>query len=295
MELNKLYYFYRVAKRQHVTHAAEELHIAQPALTKAIKLLEQDLGVPLFYKNKRNIFLTPFGEHLKNRLEGVFSVLEQIPNELETLKGEAQKTVKLNVLAASTAVTAAVVAYKKKNDHAVFQIIQNEEEPDCEVSVTTNAVDFSKLPRFSKRCVIEEKIYLAVPKNSEYAEESAINLQKAKEKEFVTLAGSRSFRTICDKFCLSAGFKPKIVFESDSPAAVQNLIGAGAGIGFWPAFSWGKATPDVKLLSIENPLCQRELILGLHDTVSRSKNSEDFFEYLITFMQKQRLKSDRSS
>ena len=48
MDLNKLYYFYITAKHEHVTRAAEELHIAQPALTKSIKLLESDLGVPLF-------------------------------------------------------------------------------------------------------------------------------------------------------------------------------------------------------------------------------------------------------
>ena len=48
MELTKLRYFYVVAKHGHVTRAAEEIHIAQPALTKAIKLLEEELGVPLF-------------------------------------------------------------------------------------------------------------------------------------------------------------------------------------------------------------------------------------------------------
>ena len=48
MELNKLYYFYVVAKHEHVTKASEELHISQPALTKTIKLLEEDMGVELF-------------------------------------------------------------------------------------------------------------------------------------------------------------------------------------------------------------------------------------------------------
>ena len=48
MELLQLEYFYAVAKTQHVTHTAEQLHIAQPALTQSIHRLEKELGVPLF-------------------------------------------------------------------------------------------------------------------------------------------------------------------------------------------------------------------------------------------------------
>lgn len=287
MDLNKLYYFYITAKHEHVTRAAEELHIAQPALTKSIKLLESDLGVPLFCKRKRNIYLTEFGKHLKNRLDGVFSVLEKLPEELQNMKNQEQHTVKLNVLAASTIVTEAIVNYKKQNEDAIFQVIQNEEDMDCDISITTNAVDFTKLPSFRKRYIVEEKIYLAVPKNSEYGNDEFIDLKDVKEKEFVNLAGSRLFRTICDKFCLSAGFKPKIIFESDSPIAVKNLIGAGAGIGFWPAFSWGKAATDIKLLPIKNPTCQRELIIGLHMSGSVSDVADDFYSYLIDFIHTQ--------
>ena len=60
MELNKLRYFYIVAKYEHMTRAAEEMHIAQPALTKTIKALEDELGVPLFMKKGRNIVLFIF-------------------------------------------------------------------------------------------------------------------------------------------------------------------------------------------------------------------------------------------
>ena len=66
MELAKLRYFYTVAKLGHVTRAAEEIHIAQPALTKAVKQLEEELGVALFYKKGRNIYPTVYGEYLQN-------------------------------------------------------------------------------------------------------------------------------------------------------------------------------------------------------------------------------------
>lgn len=291
MDLNKLYYFYVVAQYQHMTRAAHELHISQPALSKNIKNLEEEMGVPLFYKKGRNIVLTVYGNYVKERLGQVFTVLDGISEGLDQLKGLEKNTIKLNVLAASTIITDAIVGYKKKNEGVLFQVIQNEEEMDCDISVTTNTVDFSKIPAFTRRCIMEEKIYLAVPKKSEYAKESVIDLRKVKEKGFVNLAGSRLFRTVCDRYCQSVGFEPKIVFESDSPIVVKNIIGAGAGIGFWPAFSWGKIPLDVKLLEIENPICQRELILGLHGKEAVSDVVEDFYEYLISFMQEQQLKN----
>ncbi len=288
MELTKLRYFQTVAKLKHVTRAAEEIHIAQPALTKAIKQLEEELGVPLFYKKGRNICLTVFGEYLKKKLDGLFPVIDGIPQELALLKAEHRNTVKLNVLAASTAVTDAVVNYKKKHPEVVFQMIQNETEADCDVSVSANGVDFSALPAFAKRCVMKEKIYLAVPKNSPYADREAIRLQEAKNERFVNLAGSRLFRAECDKFCAYAGFDPQISFESDSPVAVRNIIGASAGVGFWPEYSWGKVSSEIVLVPISEPVCQRELILGLHENAVKSAVAPDFYEYLVKFLSTRR-------
>ncbi len=288
MELAKLRYFYAVAKLGHVTKAAEEIHIAQPALTKAIKQLEEELGVALFYKKGRNILPTVYGEYLKEKLEGILPQIDSIGEELGRLKQERRNTVKLNVLAASTAVTDAVVSYKKKHPEVVFQVIQNEEETDCDVSVSMKTGETSSLPAFLRHVEMEEEIYLAVPKNSPYAAWENISLGQVKEEGFVHLAGSRAFRFVCDKFCALAGFQPHISFESDSPTAVRNIIGAHAGVGFWPEYSWGKVSSDVVLLPIVEPTCQRELVLGLHESAVPSVAAEDFYEYLLKFLQNRR-------
>lgn len=292
MELTKLRYFYIVAKHQHVTRAAEEIHIAQPALTKSVKQLEDELGVPLFYKKGRNIRLTVFGEYLQNKLEGVFSQIDGIPYEIETLKNEQNYTVKVNVLAASTAVTDAVIAYKKKNPNTVFQLIQSVAETDCDVSVSTDHADFSAFPVFEKKCVLEEKIYLAVPKNSKYAALNEIQLREVKDEGFVHLAGSRLFRSVCDGFCADAGFKPHTAFESDSPVAVRNIIAAHAGVGFWPEYSWGKVSADVLLVPISQPVCRRSLVIGLHENPVKSSVAPDFYSFLVKFLQSRKKRGD---
>lgn len=282
MELNKLYYFYVVAKHEHVTKAAEELLVSQPALTKTIKLLEEEIGVPLFKKEKRNIRLTEYGKFLKGKLGTVFQVLDEIPTELDKMKGLFENTVRLNVLAASGIVTEAIVEFKKRNANAVFQVIQNEEEADCDITVTTNSEAVMPLDEFEKTSTIAEEIYLAVPKNWDCNNE--VDLGDFCEAGFVNLAGSRLFRSICDELCKKANFKPKIIFESDSIVAVKNIIGAGAGIGFWPHFSWGESSEDIRLLRIKNINFKREIIIGFHKSERKSHICDEFYAFLTEFM-----------
>ncbi|MBR2024041.1 MAG: LysR family transcriptional regulator [Clostridia bacterium] len=285
MELAKLRYFYQVAKMGNVTKAADEIHIAQPALTKAVKQLEEELGAPLFYKKGRNIYLTEFGVYLQRRLEELLPQVDGLAGEIEHLKGERRRTVKLNVLTASTAVTEAVVEYKKKHRGAVFQLIQNEAETDCDVSVRLGGADFGAFAKPLTEMVLEEEIYLAVPKNSPYAERESIALGEVKDEWFVHLAGSRPFRAVCDGFCAAAGFSPKTSFESDSPTAVKNIIGANAGVGFWPEYTWGRVSADVKLLHIQAPVCKRSIVVSLHESPFPSAVAEDFFAYLTQKLQ----------
>ena len=141
MDFNKLYYFHMAAKYQNITKAANELYISQPALTKAIKTLERELEMPLFYKKGKNIYLTYFGDYLKVETDKIFSIVHGIENETKKLKHENNNSIHLNVLAATSIVTDAVLEYKKINSEAIFHIIQNE-EANCDISVTTNSVNF---------------------------------------------------------------------------------------------------------------------------------------------------------
>ena len=261
MDILQLKYFYEVAKRLHVTKTANDLHVAQPALTQTIRRLENELGVKLFRTQGRNIALTEYGAFLKGEIAPFLHVIDEIPGKLSEMAEKNRNTVTVNVLAASNAVIRAIIAYRKNHGDVKIRIVQNSEDRSADISVYT-------VPEYRGKdggdvYVFNEKIYLAVPDTAEFRDKEAISLAEAKAYDFISLAGSKQLRAICDAFCAAAGFTPNIVFESDSPQSVRDMIEMQFGVGFWPQYSWGgDAGDNVRLLPISDPLCSRDIVIA---------------------------------
>ena len=296
MELLQLQYFYEVAKRQHMTKAAERLHISQPSLTQSIHRLERELNVPLFRSSGRNIVLTEYGTYLKNRLEPILQALAQLPEELEEMAQISQNHICVNVLAASELVTRALIAYKKANPEINFRIVQNKETEHSDITIFTRPFYQLNAREKQNTYIFTEKIFMAVPKTSPYAKYTECELHAFADDEFISLAGSRNLRNICDRFCMHAGFAPKIIFESDSPSTVKDLIAEGMGIGFWPQYTWGPVNhSDIVLVPLKAPICQRDIIITYHEQKRDNEEVRKYYEFLTEYFENLRRKKHPES
>ena len=230
MEILQLTYFLDVAETQHVTHSAQRLHVAQPAITQAIRRLEEELEVPLFARRGRGIQLTEYGRYFRDKLLPLAQEFRRLPEEMHTMANLENATIHLNVLAASSLVTDAIVEYVHNNEGVYFKMSQKPGSDLYDVGVTTRLFYQHDDQRSNSEYVCMERIFMAVPARGRYANWKSIRLEEVADEGFISLQGTSQLRLICDAFCRHKGFTPQVIFESDNPGAVRNMIAANMGV-----------------------------------------------------------------
>lgn len=284
-----------VAKTEHVTKSARKLCIVQPALTQAIHKLEAELGVALFKMQGRNIKLTECGQFFYKRLQPLYDDIEALPDRLRAMANEMNQTVNLNVLAASSLVTNAVIKYKQTDPGLRINLIQNESTTLYDVCVNTFEKYEPEQNSDGETFVCSEKIFLAVPNTPQYKRRKSISLQDLKDENFIGLYGSKHLSTICDEFCSRVGFKTNVSFVSDNTTAVKDAIAGGVGVGFWPEFSWGRMDHrKVRLLEITDGVLKRDIVVRLLKNKQDNARVEQFFAFLCGYIKKESQKHRQS-
>lgn len=279
MEIQQLRYFLVAARYQHITKAAEEIHIAQPALTQIIKRLESEVGAPLFERNGRNIILTPEGKILQEEALQILKTIDELPIVLQQKKTERDKTLKIKVSAATIWFMPAIIAYKKTHPDVNLDFIRNDDMRDCDFLITTSTDTGGQA---EESFIVDEEILLAVSKDRAKTMPPKVRLSDLKGDVFLITDKSKPFFRICEEYCLKSGFAPNVIFECDSQTVIFDLVSADLGVAFCPTFSWGKIDQNkIALLPFEEKCFRKIVLIALKQTTPLQK---DFFAYLKNFM-----------
>ena len=299
MEIQQFRYFLTAARYENLTKAAEELHIAQPALSQSVKRLEPELGVSLFDRKNHRIELNEQGKLLKKRLIPLMESIDNLKDELWESVYSSEGTIYLNFLSASNLITNCIISYRAQKPDVQFQVSQLEMMENCDVHIESRiAMSVTpphpqELPEgIVRREYLREEIFLAVPPDSKFAKHKTIDLREVKEENFIRLGNGWQLRMICDDFCRRAGIRPQAVFESNSPESVRNLVAAGLGIGFWPEKAWGGPPGHgVVLIPIRYPICRRDLVVTMFEQAKDKPVVDEFMDYFCRYFEKETLES----
>ncbi|MDU5301092.1 MAG: LysR family transcriptional regulator [Dialister micraerophilus] len=280
-----LRYFQKIAELQHITRAAEILHISQPSLSHIVKVMETELGVPLFERRGRNIVLTHYGEILLLHTNHIMEELDAAKKEIARIKEKQKMTVKISISSNSITFPAFLTTFHRHHPEIHFEIHQKTNQlsktsaKSADLFFTT-----SFTPPKGKNIVtlLKENIILALAETDENTKKTSCKLEDYKNSGFISLEPSKTGETITEHFCQKAGFVPQTILESDSITAVTEFIRAGLGISLVPEITWhGLRGTQIKLLQIESPKCERYLNLSWTEGKELSEPAKIVKEFII--------------
>ncbi|WP_274366078.1 LysR family transcriptional regulator [Paenibacillus thermotolerans] len=289
MELLQLQYFLTTAKLEHMTKAAEQLHITQPALSKMISRLEEDVGVPLFDRTNRQIRLNSYGKVFLAKVEASLSLLEEGRKEVKDMAGLERGTVSIATNALSR-LSPAIAVFRERYPDVSFRI--NQIAPAKTGSIAElleqggadlgfGPTSFQK-PGIRELPVLQTEVFLAVPRGHRYEAQSSITLEQVADDAFIEYKIGHPFRQVNDEISRKAGIKRNIVCEVEEPAALGNLVQAGLGVAFVPSCK-GDEAPQYTLLSIAGADNKRAFSVSWYEARYLSKAARQFQRFLVDY------------
>lgn len=238
LNLNLLKYFYEVVNEKNITKASENLMVSQPAVTRAIKELENSLDTKLLERNKKGVIPTTEGiilyEHIKEIFEEVNSTLNIIDNSKS--KG---KTLYIGATTTNFTVflTDAFKKFREENPNVHISIVLEELNVlndmarlgKLDIVIKNN---YEELKNFTnvKSFIIEDK-FIAAKKYFPELSKKVYSLEELLEYPFVLLSNITHGRKNFDAYLKSLNIEYKPTYEFNSYSLCRELIKDGFGIG----------------------------------------------------------------
>ncbi|SEG59647.1 LysR family transcriptional regulator [Paenibacillus sp. UNC499MF] len=285
MEMLQLRYFQKVARMEHMTKAAQELQIAQPALSKTIARLEEDMGVLLFDRIGKQIRLNSFGKTFLEKVDAALELLEEGRREVTDLAGLEFGRIRLAMTSLdrlSDPLGAFLALYPDVN----IQITQaSTEEMTRMFEAGSIDIGFTALPiELAGLCwatVLKEDVYLAVSRDHRFADRSNIRLSEVGDDPFIGYKEGHAMQKINDAFFRQAGISPRFVCQVDEPAAIISLVRTGLGVALFGCKSGEEE--GLKLLRVESPACQRSYRVYWSENRYFSLAARKFLDFIADY------------
>lgn len=259
MELQQIKYFLALAQELHFWHTAEKVFITQSALSRQIKALEDELGVKLFERSKRNVKLTEAGAFLRDQWLPMLDEINRIHRQARKIHEGAFGSIIIGypgsvaygflpelIASIAQAIPELKVELVEPTDISFEQLLLN-----YQMDLAFRR-DPAENPALQSICLYSEHFSLVVPKSHPLNEQNFPGLQVVKGEKFI-LSGLHhktfyvsTLRQIFDDY----EFKPKVYIESDFGGMILGLVARGLGVSILPSSYSYRALPDVRFINL---------------------------------------------
>ncbi|MCX5043109.1 LysR substrate-binding domain-containing protein [Aldersonia sp. NBC_00410] len=243
MELRHLRYFAAVAETCHFGRAAAQLHVAQPALSYAIRQLETELDVALFTRTTRQVTPTVAGEYLYGEVRRILTEVDEAVRGVRRIAAGRSGLVRVGLTgtAAFSHLPRIARVVKRELPDVALHIRADMLTPEQSECLRTGSLDIGLLrpPAIGDdieiRTIDVEPLVLAVPVDHRLAVEPVVSMTDLRNEPFV-MYGNRdsAVNEAVIRSCREAGFAPQREHDAAGTAVLLALVTAGLGIAVVP-------------------------------------------------------------
>lgn len=253
MNLRDLHYFVVLAQTKHFGEAAKLCFVSQPTLSMQIKKLEEELGVPLFERNNKQVMLTDSGKALVSRAQ---QVLTQVSEMKELARAAADPFAGELRLGVIPTLAPYLLPHVMPEIQAAFpklrvwlvedktnRLIDKLSAGQLDAALMATPVDFE----FSSRILFEEPFYFAAASDAPLKNKTEMQIKELVNQPVMLLEEGHCLREQAMAVCQLAKAELRADFTATSLETLRLMVQAGVGVTLLPAL----AIHDLKPMSIQ--------------------------------------------
>ncbi|MCF8510023.1 MAG: LysR family transcriptional regulator [Rhodobacteraceae bacterium] len=271
MDLRDFQYFISIAETGSFSKAAMAHTIAQSALSRRIRDLEQDLGVALFYRNGRGVVVTEAGETFLARARSILSDVAQIRQDLNATQTTLQGVVTLGVPPSVGLVLLAPLLSQIRSDYPGIQMRVLEGFSGYVAEwLASGRVDLAVLYKVragtfpdAEHLLFEDMHLISGREAQSLGQGSTVTLRQLQGEDMALPGAPHGLRILVDEACSRAQVSLSVAMELETLPTIRGLVSAGTVRTILPvtAVQAELQTGELTAQKIVEPVISRELIL----------------------------------
>jgi LysR family transcriptional regulator, hydrogen peroxide-inducible genes activator len=266
MDIHHIRYFLAVCETRNFTRAAEKCNVTQPALSRAVQQLEDEVGGLLFRRERNLTHMTDLGALLRPRFQQILDNLTGVRQEASQFLCLDNAHVKVGIMCTigPRRFTGLLTDFNRRHKGIQLQLIEGVparlsellESGEIDIALMSTSESFPE--RFDVTPLFRERFMLAFPAGHRLAEYDAIPIAAIDGEVYLKRVNCEYWDHL-SKLCDDQGVSVLDSYSSEREDWIQNLVAGGLGICFIPEYS--AVIPGLQVRPVAEPEVAREVCL----------------------------------
>lgn|GEM_PF-3732276 len=287
MDFAQLIYFKTVVEEKNLTYSAKKLHITQPALSKSLSRLSDELGFPLFEYQGRRIIPNQNGLLLYSWVTDTMNNYYEMLGKIKSDSSQLATALKMASSGVQMSSLVLVDFQRLYPDISVDTVLFNcNDFPNIifrdDIDGVLSCQNFNH-PDVESMLIYEEPLLLVLSKSHPLAKKESLRLADVKGEKFILSPTDNLYRSTLNKIFQQAGFQPEVRASVPSTHRLA-LVSNGVGITVWTqsAVHYYAAPDNCCTIPLEDPFCMRSIYLLWCRNHRNSSSFNVYLDYLKT-------------